>query len=141
MNLLSSVESIIANGQARSSKRSSDPFPVVCSTLAPQALSSLIYNYYKIDLVKSCQFWHRGLSDIYLVETLSKPYIFRVCHNHWRSKNEVDFELELLDFLRQRQIPVASPVPTKDGNLLVELMHQKENVMRLYFTTHSEKSP
>jgi Ser/Thr protein kinase RdoA (MazF antagonist) len=121
VNLLSSVESIIANGQAWSSKRSSDTFPVVCSTLAPQALSSLIYDCYKIDLVKSCQFWHRGLSDVYSIETLSKPYILRVAHNHWRSKDEVDFELELLDFLHQHHIPVASPVKTKDGNLSVEI--------------------
>lgn len=122
MNLLSSIDSISTNGQAWSSKRLETTFPVVCSTLAPQALSSAVSNCYEIDIVKSCQFWHRGLSDVYLVETLSQPYILRVCHHHWRSKNEVDFELELLDFLHQRQIPVASPLQTKDGNLSFEIV-------------------
>jgi Ser/Thr protein kinase RdoA (MazF antagonist) len=107
--------------QSWKTKQSNSTFPTVCSTLAPQALASLVYSCYDVEIVKSCRFWRRGLSDVYLVDTLSKPYILRVSHHHWRSKNETDFELELLEFLRQYQISVASPLRTKEGNLSIEI--------------------
>lgn len=95
-------------------------FPVFYSTLDSQALAKLIFSNYNVEIIKTCQFWHRGLSDIYLIETLAnKFYIFRISHRHWRSKTEIDFELEFLDFLQQRQLPVAAPIKTKTGKLSV----------------------
>jgi hypothetical protein len=48
-------------------------FPVVYSTLDAHALAALAFSNYPIDVSKSCQFWHRGLSDVYLLETLDNP--------------------------------------------------------------------
>ena len=98
-----------------------DLFPVIYSTLAPGALVERVLPHYQIGEARNCQFWHRGLSDVYLVETPGTPYILRVSHHHWRSGSEIDFELELLDFWRQRQLPVAYPLKTKEGKLSVEI--------------------
>ncbi len=98
-----------------------DVFPVIYSTLTSEALVSRVLPCYKIGSVTRCQFWNRGLSDVYLVETKTNPYILRVSHAHWRSKSDIDFELELLDFLQQRHIPVAYPLTTQDGQLSVEI--------------------
>ena len=98
-----------------------DFFPVIYSTLAPDALLALVLSRYNIGAAQNCQFWHRGLSDVYLVEAEATPYIFRVSHHHWRSAEEIDFELELLDFWRQRQLPVAYPLRTKEGQLSVAI--------------------
>jgi Ser/Thr protein kinase RdoA (MazF antagonist) len=96
-------------------------FPVVYSTLASDALISEVLSRYEIGTVSSCQFWHRGLSDVYLVETLTKPYVLRVSHSHWRTGSDIDFELELLDFLRAHCIPVAYPLRTLEGDLSIEI--------------------
>jgi Ser/Thr protein kinase RdoA (MazF antagonist) len=96
-------------------------FPVFYSLLAPEALMSLVLPYYELGRVNSCQFWHRGLSDIYLVNIEDIPYILRVSHHHWRSEPEIIFELELLDFLQQRQIPVAYPLKTRQGKLFFDI--------------------
>ncbi|MBL1178602.1 homoserine kinase [Pantanalinema sp. GBBB05] len=96
-------------------------FPVVYSVLASSALISQVLNQYDIGTVTSCQFWHRGLSDIYIVETQAKQYVLRVSHVHWRSRSDIDFELELLDFLRQNYIPVAYPLRTKTGQLAIAI--------------------
>ncbi|NER34220.1 MAG: phosphotransferase [Oscillatoria sp. SIO1A7] len=111
----------MSNAQIHKSGTTNLTFPAIYSTLACDALASRLLPHYEIEVVAGCQFWHRGLSDIYLVETQAKPYILRVSHHHWRSKSEIDFELELLDFLRQNQIPVAYPLPTKAGELSVEI--------------------
>ena len=98
-----------------------EAFPVIYSTLAPQAIVSCVLPRYKIGEVKNCSFWNRGLSDVYLVETSAEQYILRVSHHHWRSKSDIDFELELLSFLHQRQIPVAYPLNTIDGRLSIAI--------------------
>lgn len=108
------------NGQSLMQKRE-DSFPTIYSTLSSEALVERVLPYYKIDKVISCQFWNRGLSDVYIVETLTQRYILRVSHCHWRSCSDIDFELELLDFLRQRQLPVSYPLRTKHGQLSIEL--------------------
>jgi Ser/Thr protein kinase RdoA (MazF antagonist) len=98
-----------------------DFFPVVYSTLACEALVSRLLPHYDIGMVANCQFWNRGLSDVYLVETDAEKYILRISHLLWRDKSDIDFELELLYFLKQRHIPVAYPLLTKEGKLSVEI--------------------
>lgn len=96
-------------------------FPVIYSTLACDSLISRVLPHYDVGEVTGCQFWHRGLSDVYVVETHESPYILRVSHCHWRSQSDIQFELELLDFLQQRRIPVAYPLRNRDGQLLIEI--------------------
>ena len=97
-------------------------FPVTYSTLACDALVSRVLPHFQITDISNCQLWHRGLSDVYLVETSSTMYVLRVSHAHWRTKTEIDFELELLVFLQQRDIPVARPLHTKAEQLSIEIL-------------------
>ena len=94
---------------------------VFYSLLAPEALISLLLPNYELGTIKSCEFWHRGLSDIYLVNIQDKLYILRVSHHHWRSESEIAFELQLLTFLHEHQIPVAYPLKTKEDELFLAI--------------------
>lgn len=96
-------------------------FPVTYSTLASEALQDHILPLYSIETVLRCEFWNRGLSDVYLVETLGARYVLRVSHAHWRNRSEIEFELNFLQFLWQNDIPVAAPLPTEGGELWVEI--------------------
>lgn len=96
-------------------------FPAIYSSLSPQALVERVLSRYAISPVVSCKFWTRGLSDVYLVQTETRPYILRVSHHHWRTRSDIDFELELLAFFRDRRLPVAYPLETRDGELMVPL--------------------
>ena len=96
-------------------------FPTIYSSLSPQALISEVLSSYDIDRVVSCHFWNRGLSDVYLVQTITRSYILRVSHHHWRSRSDVYFELEFLAFCRDRCLPVAYPLQTIDNRLAVDI--------------------
>lgn len=96
-------------------------FPVVYSVLDSSALVAKVLPCYKTEPVEACRFWHHGLSDVYVVETQTQRYILRVSHAHWRTKADIDFELELLEFLNQRGIPVAYPIRTQDRKLSIEI--------------------
>ena len=94
-------------------------FPAICSTLSPQALIEGVLIEYELGAINQCLFWHRGLSDIYLIETDDQSFILKISHHHWRSQSDIKFELEFLDFLYQNQLPVANPLKTKSENLYV----------------------
>lgn len=94
-------------------------FPAIYSTLSPQALIDGVLSKYELSQIDRCLFWNRGLSDIYLIETQKSSYILKVSHHHWRSKTDIQFELEFLDFLYRQDIPVAHPLKTKTGKLFV----------------------
>jgi Ser/Thr protein kinase RdoA (MazF antagonist) len=100
-------------------------FPVTYSTLSQPALINRVLSQYPIGPVTQCNFWNRGLSDVYWVETNEgtgpETYILRVSHAHWRTQAEVQFELELLDFLQQQQFPAAAPLRTHQGQLAVTI--------------------
>lgn len=96
-------------------------FPVIYSTLDCNALVSLVLSQYSLGHQISCQFWNRGLSDVYLVTTPQSQYVLRVSHTHWRSRLEIEFELEYLNFIKGHEIPVAAPIPTQDGEYFVEI--------------------
>ncbi len=96
-------------------------FPAIYSTLSPQALIEGVISRYELGQIEQCVFWNRGLSDIYSIKTERESYILKISHHHWRSKSEIQFELEFLDFLHQQQIPVANPLRTKDDRLLVTI--------------------
>jgi len=96
-------------------------FPVIYSTLDCNAIVSLVLSQYDLGSQISCQFWHRGLSDIYLVTTPHRQLVLRVSHTHWRSRREIEFELEYLSYLEGHGIPVSAPIPNKAGHHLVPI--------------------
>lgn len=100
-------------------RSSDDLFPVVYSTIDPGAIVSKILSCYDIGLVKVCEFWCRGLSDVYLVETDRASYVLRIAHWGWRSQADIDFELALLSFLHDRGLPVTHPLQTESGKLSI----------------------
>lgn len=99
----------------------SSTFPVVYSTLDSSALINVVLSQYEIGSPICCQFWIRGLSDIYLVTTPENRYVLRVSHSHWRSRSEIAFELALLQFLQKHQLPVAAPIYNRNGELSIQI--------------------
>lgn len=96
-------------------------FPAIYSTLSPDALIEKVLDRYEIGSVDQCLFWNRGLSDIYLIEAQNQSYILKISHHHWRSRSEIQFELEFLDFLYNQGLPIANPLSTKTEELFVTL--------------------
>ena len=96
-------------------------FPAIYSTLSPQVLIERVLSKYQLGTITKCLLWNRGLSDVYLVQTYSNSYILKISHHHWRTRTEIQFELELLDFLHDYRLPVAYPIATSDGNLSVTI--------------------
>ena len=57
-----------------------------------------------------CEYWNRGLSDTYRVEQGRRRAYLKVYRHGWRSGAEIQGEVELLRYLRKRNISVSNPI-------------------------------
>ena len=95
--------------------------PVIHSIPSGEALIASVLTNYPIPKPHSCHLYKRGFNDTYLVETEQERYILRVYRRGWRTKEEIDFELELLAFLHDRNQPVAYPIGREDCSFTTEV--------------------
>ena len=87
------------------------------SQLSASSAAELVAAKYAIQGPLRGKFYMLGLHDNYLLESPESRYILRIYRNDWRSPEHVYFELELLACLRERNVPVAWPMSTIDGEL------------------------
>lgn len=94
---------------------------VIHSLPSREALEQNVLCHYEFGNLQSCQLIKRGLNDTYLVETEQKPYILRVYRHSWRTKDEIDFELELLHFLHKSNLAISYPVKKITGDFITAI--------------------
>jgi Ser/Thr protein kinase RdoA (MazF antagonist) len=88
-------------------------FPTSYSSPAKDALLDLIRAQYQLDDLAELKFLRRGLNDTYLAEADERRFIFRL-YRTWRSAEDVAFELEWLDYLDARNVPVVPALRLAD---------------------------
>jgi Ser/Thr protein kinase RdoA (MazF antagonist) len=94
---------------------------VIHSIPSEEGLIENVLQHYPIGTHLNCRLYKRGLNDTYLVETEKDRYILRVYRRGWRTKQEIDFELELLAFLHKQNMAIAYPIARKNGSFTTEL--------------------
>lgn len=97
-------------------------FPVMYSMLSSDALRDFVNENFDVGQVITCKILNRGLNDTYAVITGDCRYILRVYRTPWRTRTEVYYELEALDFLVQHGVSVSAPIRNVDGNLASEVV-------------------
>ena len=93
----------------------------IYSRLSPKTISELVAYHYDITSIQSCVFYVCGLHDNYFITTEKNKYFVRVYRNDWRSLEEINFELELLNFLKDKKAPVSFPLVTNNNELSFEV--------------------
>jgi Ser/Thr protein kinase RdoA (MazF antagonist) len=93
-------------------------FPAAYSHLSPQAIRDLILPDYSLGEIAECRLYSTGFNDTYRIrlQNGSLNYL-RVYRSKWRIEADVACELEALDHLRRQGVPVAYPLPRRDGSL------------------------
>ena len=95
---------------------SSAPMSISHSVLDVRSLAAELARRYTFDGPPVCQLFYRGMNDIYIVHDDARRYALRAWRANWRSVNDVTYELEFLDFLQSRKIPVAGGIKAIDGS-------------------------
>jgi Ser/Thr protein kinase RdoA (MazF antagonist) len=91
-------------------------FPIIASILSPQALASEVLPGFGIGAVQECRFFSGGFNHTYRVRTLDgSTYYLRAYRLTWRTLADIQYELDVLNHLKQKDFPAARPLPYQDG--------------------------
>ena len=96
-------------------------FPIIASILSQDELGEFISAKYKLKESFDCKLFRTGVNHTYFMSGTQVKYVVRVyCHN-WRTKVEIQQELELLNLLKSNKISISFPIPDEKGNLIQEI--------------------
>jgi len=92
-------------------------FPVIASTLSPQVLADEILPDFGIAPVMECKFFTGGFNDTFRAKTMDgKTYYLRAYRPQWRTLPDIQYELGMLNHLKNKGFPAARPLVYQDGN-------------------------
>jgi len=88
-------------------------FPVIASIVSQIELGKFISEKYQIKEAFECKLFRTGVNHTYFLLNENTKYVVRVyCHN-WRTKVEIQEELELLKLLKNHKLSISTPIPDK----------------------------
>ncbi len=109
------------------------------STADPAVLGPWLRRTYGLGSPFKLSFWLAGINLTYFAETPQGRRVLRVYTPGWRTRRQVEFELELLLHLKRSGIPVAHPLPARDGSLVQDLELPNGRTFAALFS-YAEKS-
>ena len=91
-------------------------FPVISSVLSPEALIAEVLPGFAIGEVSECKFYSTGFNHTYRIKTDDgRIYYLRAYRKQWRTRGDIQYELDVLNHLKRKEFPAAQTVPYKDG--------------------------
>ena len=95
-------------------------FKPLYTTSRADSVAQFVAERYELALPLDCRMLNRGFNDVYLVVAATgERHIFRLSHHRARGTADVETETDFLRHLDRTGVPVAIPVPTRDGPLFV----------------------
>jgi Ser/Thr protein kinase RdoA (MazF antagonist) len=103
------------------------------SVLHPEFIAAEVARRYPVKGELTCFLLYRGMNDVYLVQDEETKYALRVWRKTYRDVDDVAYELDFLDYLRQQGFPASVGVPQHDGKLYFKVISPEgERAIALY---------
>lgn len=96
-------------------------FPVIHSTLDPDALKDEVVRRYDLPTPVRCQLVNRGNNDFYEVTAGPDRYALRVAKANFRTADAYTYETTYVHHLHTHGCLVPAPIRAKDGSLCFEV--------------------
>lgn len=110
------------------------------STLSTIELLDKLIPSYRIENVKDCIYWERGFNDTYKIVTEEQNYILRVYRFGWRTLEEIEFEVEALLYLKDKNADISYPIMRRDGGYITPI-NAAEGVRYALVTMYAKGEP
>jgi len=90
--------------------------PVIASILSPEALVKAILPGFEVAAVTECRFFSGGFNDTYRIKTSDgRTYYLRAYRIQWRTLADIQYELDVLNHLKQKGFSAVKPVRYQDA--------------------------
>jgi Ser/Thr protein kinase RdoA (MazF antagonist) len=110
-------------------------FPAISSVLSPEALIHEVLPGFGLDTVTECKFYSGGFNHTYRVKTNGgHSYYLRAYRKPWRNPGDIRYELDVLNHLKRKGYPAASPVPYEDGQFFCKVRAPEGDRYLVVFT-------
>jgi Ser/Thr protein kinase RdoA (MazF antagonist) len=96
-------------------------FPVTSTTLSATALEQFVIEKYNLSANATCQLFRTGINHTYFITDGEHKYVLRVYCYNWRSKREIEAEIDLLLLLKQNNISVSYPIPDRNKQFIQDI--------------------
>lgn len=97
-------------------------FPTTYSILSSEAIAARVLPAFNIGEIDFCRFFTGGFNDTYQVRAVGGTFFYlRIYRSGWRTLPDILAELDILNHLNDKGFSAVTPVPTREGSLLVEL--------------------
>lgn len=110
-------------------------FPVVHSIVDATAVRAVVEEAYPFGEATQCELVQAGMNDTYLLAMQRTRCMARVYRAGWRTEGEILYELQLLNHLASRRVPVSVPIPAKDGSPM-RVLSAPEGIRHLVVFTY-----
>jgi Ser/Thr protein kinase RdoA (MazF antagonist) len=119
---------------------------VTHSLLSPDALGRHVQAAYAIGEVRACTLLQHNLNDTYVVDATTGHYVLRASQAERasgysrRTREDILFELDVLQHLSRKGVPVAAPLAQRDG-AYVSAVQAAEGGRHLALFTYAPGEP
>lgn len=96
-------------------------FPVTSTTLSATALGQFAIEKYNLSPNATCQLFRTGINHTYFITDGEHKYVLRVYCYNWRSKHEIQAEMDLLLLLKQNNISISYPIPDRNKQFIQDI--------------------
>jgi len=115
-------------------------FPVTNSNLSATHLGLYVQKKYLLSSQTTCHLIRAGINDTYLVTDQANKFVFRIYSFDWRTRIEIEEELNLLLELNRNNISVSYPLPDQSQNFIQTLNAPEGDRYAVLFTfAHGQK--
>lgn len=94
---------------------------ISCSTVSPSAIALFARDRYALPEQTTCRLLKAGINHTYCLEEATESYVFRLYTYNWRTVEEIEAELQLLQLLQQEGLSVSFPIADQQGKFIQEL--------------------
>lgn len=96
-------------------------FPIQKSTLSAHAIGEHVAQAFDLAEPVRCRLLTQTVNDMYLIETLSTSFVYRIWRHAAKTLNSLETILEVQFQLSRQDLPVVCPIPLPSGNYLQTL--------------------
>ncbi|MBC5837182.1 phosphotransferase [Flavobacterium muglaense] len=96
-------------------------FPVTSTTLSATALGQFAIEKYNLSANATCQLFRTGINHTYFITDNDHKYMLRVYCYNWRSKEEIEAEIDLLLLLKQNSTSISYPIADRNKQFIQDI--------------------
>lgn len=114
-------------------------FKILHSVLSPVDIGLFVGENYGLTN-SSCKLLKTGINHTYFVQSDQGKFVFRIYSLNWRTQEEINEELFLLDLLKENQLSISYPIADAGGNFIQRLSAPEgERFAVLFSYAHGHK--